>query len=487
MLSEGASATDACVDAGTCATEACVTPLGSPVVPPAGSTSCEWSLGEAELQGDHQYIFSLAVCSEVTSPAVCADAAPVVIGTTVGLVPAVSIPPLAELKANPAKDLLLEMEAQPANEAVYEVQTDSGTTRIVEPGDASRLSYLWRMDPPELDLASSNDTKTLDAQRPLRVRANKLTPGGTYTFEGCASYNFSDGRTPSTACATKRVVMNRPPHGGVMTLGYSSWNATNSTRALSEVEVSFTGWVDDPEDMPLQTALGLVRRSEWDDAAARCGDDCSVATLAENTVSWVAENSMSKGISFFPSEGEWYVLGFVSDRRDAWTMARAELLVHPEALSAERVDDVKARLRVMQGERDGDGFSALAKQLATAALAGEAESSEGDAALLSELTAQMSANVCGESASSSGPWVGQPGAIINLHSMISTAAAAAALSVLTSQQGVDSANDTLSGAGAIRCLAQAIQPSDETATEVVERGALQAIGAAYRANFDILQ
>ena len=121
-------------------------------------------------------------------------------------------------------------------------------------------------------------------------------------------------------------------------------------------------------------------------------------------VSWVAENSMSKGISFFPSEGEWYVLGFVSDRRDAWAMARAELLVHPEALSAERVDDVKARLRVMQGERDGDGFSALAKQLATAALAGEAESSEGDAALLSELTAQMSANVCGDSASISGPW-----------------------------------------------------------------------------------
>ena len=48
------------------------------------------------------------------------------------------------------------------------------------PGDASRLTYRWEIEPADVDLDSFDDTKTGAEQAVLRVRPNKLRPGRAY-------------------------------------------------------------------------------------------------------------------------------------------------------------------------------------------------------------------------------------------------------------------------------------------------------------------
>ena len=175
-------------------------------------------------------------------------------------------------------------------------------------------------------LAAACSTKTGSIQKSLRIRANKLVPGGKYTFTACATYTERSTErstaqsTARVACASRLVQMNRAPLSGRMLL------SKVQAQQLSEVQVSFPGWQDAPGDMPLRAGLGLVRQRDWDLAHEACAatyGSCSDGTVAKTVVKWVAEDTMTQYFSFRPSAGIWYVLGFVYDQPGAYALVRA--------------------------------------------------------------------------------------------------------------------------------------------------------------------
>jgi hypothetical protein len=107
------------------------------------------------------------------------------------------------------------------------------------------LNYLWscRHGDEDFALTTGNGGNTLTPLNGnvLVLKPSSLTEGLKYTFTFTAS-----GTGSATGYSEVSLLMNVPPSGGSLTVSPTEGTAANTTFTLTT-----TGWMDDPEDLPL--------------------------------------------------------------------------------------------------------------------------------------------------------------------------------------------------------------------------------------------
>lgn len=160
-------------------------------------------------------------------------------------VPELLVPPLSKAKYN-------TVWTTPTEAVGLTVGLESSAVRVQAVGNIS-YTYRWSATeliggqtvPTSLDLADANTVTTTGIRKPTFVfRSGVPLPGATYVLK----LDVSGGA--ETASVDVTVLMNRPPHGGVLLAEPSE------LRYLQAAALSALEWADDPDDLPLRYRFG---------------------------------------------------------------------------------------------------------------------------------------------------------------------------------------------------------------------------------------
>ena len=160
--------------------------------------------------------------------------------------------------------------------------------------DDAAMSYTWSLyvltpagrTPSPLDLSDTDAiTSTGGAQENIELLPNVLGLGATYSFVLTATWD--DAGTPRTATSAIEIVVNTPPFGGTLSLGWGEklpgggWTSPAMPRALSDaIALTASSWTDEVADLPLSYRF-LYRESERGAALSRrrqLEEACEAAT-----------------------------------------------------------------------------------------------------------------------------------------------------------------------------------------------------------------
>ena len=193
------------------------------------------------------------------APAVTYNYTLVVVSTDTGLVssastlittvsqplPVLNIPSSAPSKYDPSKKLRLSGSMQYGQ--VPQAVAVSWESLSELPDTLTSMALA----PLQVSFATSSVTKTADLQ--LSLKAGVLEAGETYTFR--ISAYFSNDPT-SIASIDISVLMNEAPRNGVLVVTPTEGEALTTLFSLRT-----SGWLDDPEDIPLQYSMSSYTQS----------------------------------------------------------------------------------------------------------------------------------------------------------------------------------------------------------------------------------
>ena len=170
---------------------------------PPPTSSCRWNLGPSSSGGALSagtYAFILTASKLSTGEAVNTSLI-IQVEADVQL-PEVSIAPLASAKPSVAKKFVLQGTATMADtNSVLEADSTAAVSFI--------SSYLWSVDPPDVNLSSSLVSSTGATSPNLVILPNALRAGASYLFTLTATADNN-----RYAFAQMTVQMNRAPFGG---------------------------------------------------------------------------------------------------------------------------------------------------------------------------------------------------------------------------------------------------------------------------------
>ena len=122
-------------------------------------------------------------------------------------------------------------------------------------------------------------------QENIELLPNVLGLGATYVFVLTATWDH--GGTPRAATSAIEIVVNTPPFGGTLSLGWGEklpgggWTSPAMPRALSDaISLTASGWTDEAADMPLSYRF-LYGEAEHGGATSRrrqLEEACEAAT-----------------------------------------------------------------------------------------------------------------------------------------------------------------------------------------------------------------